>query len=65
MVATGAYLSAGTAGGLRDAVDPDIAARQLIALMDGLQLQWLLDNGATDMTAIVRAHIQAQLLVEL
>lgn len=31
-------------------------------MMDGLQLQWLLDGGATDMTSIVRAHIESQLV---
>jgi hypothetical protein len=33
--------------------------------MDGLQLQWLLDGGRTDMTGIVRAQISAQLAVPL
>ena len=65
VVTTGAYRQAREAGALRQAVDPDVAARQLIALMDGLQLQWLLDDGVTDMETIVRAHLQAQLLVEL
>lgn len=31
-------------------VDADSAARQLIALMDGLQVQWLLDPDGTDVT---------------
>ncbi len=31
-------------GGLRDGVEPDVAARQLVALMDGLQVQWLLSS---------------------
>jgi hypothetical protein len=42
-----------------------VAARQLVALLDGLQLQWLLDDGTTDMPALVRAHLQAQLTCEL
>jgi hypothetical protein len=33
--------------------------------MSGLQLQWSLDDGATDIETAVRAHIQAQLFVEL
>jgi AcrR family transcriptional regulator len=65
VVAAGAYRRADDAGALRDAIDPDVAARQLIAVMDGLQLQWLLDDGASDMAAIVRANIQAQLLFVL
>jgi AcrR family transcriptional regulator len=60
-----AYERALAAGALRPDVDPDRAARQLVALMDGLQLQWLLDGGVTDMAAIVRAHLQSQLVVEL
>ncbi|MFM2077074.1 MAG: hypothetical protein RJA49_964 [Actinomycetota bacterium] len=48
-------------GALRAGVDPGVAAAQLTALMDGLQVQWLLDDGATDMVAAVRAHLQAQL----
>jgi hypothetical protein len=33
--------------------------------MDGLQVQWLLDDGATDMGAILHAHVQGQLTVDL
>ena len=64
-VTTGAYRRALAAGALRDGTDPDVAGRQMIALMDGLQLQWLLDGGVTDMVAVVRAQVQAQLLVAL
>jgi len=64
-VTSGAYRRARRASALRKGLDPDVAARQLIALMDGLQLQWLLDDGATDMETIVRAHIQSQLLIKL
>jgi AcrR family transcriptional regulator len=56
-----AYERAAEAGALRPGVDPAVAAPQLVALMDGLQLQWLLDDGATDMPAVVRAHVQAHL----
>jgi AcrR family transcriptional regulator len=52
-------------GALRAGVEPTVAAVQLTALMDGLQVQWLLDDGVTDMVAAVRAHLQAQLTVEL
>ncbi|MFJ6614768.1 TetR/AcrR family transcriptional regulator [Streptomyces sp. NPDC091289] len=35
-------------------VDPAVAAGQLLALMDGLQTQWLLEPGAVPMEALVR-----------
>ena len=65
VVTAGAYRRAAAAGALRETIDPDVAGRQLVALLDGLQLQWLLDEGGTDMEAIVRAHLQAQLVVAL
>ena len=52
-------------GRLRPGIDPRAAARQLIALMDGLQVQWLLDDGVKDMAGVVRAHIDTQLTVPL
>jgi hypothetical protein len=42
-----------------------VAGVELIALMDGLQVQWLLDDGRTDMAGVVRAHVQAHLDVPL
>jgi AcrR family transcriptional regulator len=62
---TRAYRLAQERGQLKEGVDPDAAGPQLVALMDGLQLQWLLDGGRTDMTGIVRAQISAQLAVPL
>jgi AcrR family transcriptional regulator len=56
-----AYRAARRAGTLRPDIDPAQAARHLVALMDGLQIQWLLDDCRTDMIAPVRAHIQSQL----
>jgi AcrR family transcriptional regulator len=56
-----AYVLARDAGALRTGVDPPAAARHLVAVMDGLQIQWLLENCRTDMVGPVRAHIQAQL----
>ncbi|GII54179.1 TetR family transcriptional regulator [Planotetraspora thailandica] len=60
-----AYTRARDEGVLRPGIDPGTAARQLVALMDGMQVQWLLDDGATDMAGVVRAHVQAQLTVPL
>jgi AcrR family transcriptional regulator len=59
---TRSYRGVHEAGQLRDGVDPATAAAQLVALMDGLQVQWLLD-GTTDMGAVVRAHVQQQVTV--
>lgn len=52
-------------GSLLEAVQPDVAARELVALMDGLQVQWLFDRDSVDMAGIVRAHLQRQLSVPL
>ena len=44
-------------GALRPSVEPATAARALTALMDGLQVQWLLERGAddqVDMAAVMR-----------
>ncbi|MEU1489161.1 TetR/AcrR family transcriptional regulator [Streptomyces sp. NPDC005775] len=59
------YAEARDAGALRDEIAPDEAAQQLIALMDGLQTQWLLSGCETDMAGVLRAHVQAQLTVRL
>ncbi|WP_430868839.1 TetR/AcrR family transcriptional regulator [Demequina aurantiaca] len=60
-----AYGVARDAGQLAEGVDPALAAQQMIALMDGLQVQWLLDNDCVDMPASLRAHLQRQLTVPL
>ncbi|MEU1348290.1 TetR/AcrR family transcriptional regulator [Streptomyces sp. NPDC005795] len=59
------YAEARDAGALRDEIAPDEAAQQLIALMDGLQTQWLLSGCETDMAGVLRAHVQAQLTIRL
>ena len=46
---TGSFERAAAAGRLNDGVDPARAAVATIALMDGLQVQWLLAREATDM----------------
>ncbi|GAA0537022.1 TetR/AcrR family transcriptional regulator [Paractinoplanes ferrugineus] len=56
-----AYREACEAGDLRPGVDAARAARELIALMDGLQIQWLLDDTSVDMAATVEAHLTAQI----
>jgi AcrR family transcriptional regulator len=59
-----AYLQARDDGALHPGTDPATAAQQLIALMDGLQIQWLISDCTTDMAGVLRAHIRAQLTVE-
>ena len=46
---TGSFERAAAAGRLVDGVDPGRAAVATIALMDGLQVQWLLEPSSTDM----------------
>lgn len=52
-------------GQLRPGVDSTSAARSVIAVMDGLQIQWLYDRDAVDMAAEVRRLVQSLLTVEL
>jgi hypothetical protein len=37
---------------VRADVDPAVAAPQVLAMFDGLQLQWLLAPGEVDMSAV-------------
>lgn len=48
------------AGDVRPGIVPQIAADQLIALMDGLQIQWLLDP-ATDMAGALSVYVDGLL----
>lgn len=50
-------------GGLRAGTDPEAAARSTLALLDGLQIQWLLDAEAVDMPGDVRAFVNGLLVV--
>ena len=52
-------------GQLVDGVEPASAARMLIAMMDGLQLQWLLDRDSVDMAKETRRSLRPLLTVEL
>lgn len=54
-----------TRGDLVAGVDPESAARTLIALTDGVQTQWLLNRDGVDMVALVREEIQRFLTVEI
>lgn len=52
-------------GVLVTGVDPARFAVELIALMDGLQVHWLLAPDRIDMPAVVRARIQSAITVPL
>ena len=52
-------------GQLRPDVDHHGAARTLIALMDGLQVQWLLQRENVDMPADLRGYLQTLVTVDL
>jgi AcrR family transcriptional regulator len=48
-------------GDLRPGIPPEEASRGAIALMDGLQIQWLLDRDSVDMAADLRSYLNALL----
>lgn len=60
-----AYEQARADGALQPGIEAAAAARQFVALMDGLQIQWLLSHRRLDMAGILQAHLQAQLTVPL
>jgi len=46
-------------------VRPEPAARLILAVMDGLQVQWLLDRESVDMVAGLRRVLDAMLVEPL
>jgi AcrR family transcriptional regulator len=52
-------------GDLRAGVDPDHAALNLVALMDGLQVQWLSHPAAVDLVGALRFYLQDLLTIPL
>ncbi|MDS0135728.1 MULTISPECIES: TetR/AcrR family transcriptional regulator [unclassified Amycolatopsis] len=52
-------------GELRDGVEPGLAALTFIALMDGLQVQWLTVPGDVDLVGSLRFYLQNLLTVPL
>ena len=52
-------------GELRDGVQPAVAALTFIALMDGLQVQWLTVPGDVDLVGSLRFYLQNLLTVPL
>jgi len=45
-------------GDLRPELEPAEVSRTLIALLDGLQIQWLYEDGGFDMTVPLRAYVR-------
>ncbi|WP_236683151.1 TetR/AcrR family transcriptional regulator [Demequina globuliformis] len=62
---TQAYEVAAKAGQVIDGLDPTAAAQAAIAVVDGLQVQWLLGLRDVRMSEVVRRHFQAHLTVPL
>ena len=60
-----AFEQAAADGQLRPGTDCASAARTLIALMDGLQIQWLLNPEGVDMAGDLRRYLQPLLTAEL
>ena len=52
-------------GDLRADVDPGSAARSLVALQDGLQVQWLLDPESVDIAEELTAYAQRLFTVDI
>lgn len=48
-------------GALRPEIEVAAAARQFVALMDGLQIQWLLSHRRLDMAAVLEDHLRSRL----
>ena len=61
----GAFAHAEAHGQLKPGIDCASAARMVIALMDGLQVQWLLHRDEVDMAGDLRRYLQSLLSVEL
>jgi AcrR family transcriptional regulator len=61
----GAFEHAETHGQLQSGIDCASAARTVIALMDGLQVQWLLQRHNVDMAGDLHRYVQSLLAVEL
>ncbi|WP_082717210.1 TetR/AcrR family transcriptional regulator [Microterricola viridarii] len=60
-----AFGRAQLAGVLAADADPELLAIELIALMDGLQVQWLLDPERVDMAATIRRWLASVLTAPL
>ena len=64
-IITAAFEHLAARGQLKAGFDCEVAARGALALMDGLQVMWLLDRDGVDMAAYLRRYLQSLLTVEL
>lgn len=62
---TDAFTTMRAAGQLAAGIDPGSAARGMIAMSDGLQVQWLLNRNSVDMAQEMRNYLRPLLTVEL
>lgn len=62
---TAAFDQVASAGQLAPGTSPDSAARGIVAMSDGLQLQWLLHRESLSMAEEMRRYIQLLVTVEL
>lgn len=62
---TDAFVTLHARGGLVPGAQPKSAARGLIAVMDGLQVQWLLQGHSFDMAEETRRYMNSLLVVPL
>lgn len=63
--AQSSFLTLRDEGALRSGVEPGHAARTMVALVDGLQMQWLYDRDSVDMVADLRTYLQSLVTVAL
>ncbi|WP_326834257.1 TetR/AcrR family transcriptional regulator [Amycolatopsis rhabdoformis] len=61
----GSFRVLASTGELREGVDPEFAALTFIALMDGLQVQWLTTPGDVDLVGSLRFYLGSLLTVPL
>lgn len=62
---TRAFITLKREGNAPASLDPLLEARSLVALMDGLQVQWLLEPESVDMRAAVRNHLLKVTYIEI
>jgi len=60
-VAVSGFRALDEAGRLRRGIDPEVAGIGLVALMDGLQVQWLTEPDKVDLTTALRQYVDATL----
>jgi AcrR family transcriptional regulator len=63
--ATASFAVLAERGELRPGVDPELAGLAMVALMDGLQVQWLSNRSEVDPVATLRSYLRSLLTVPL